>query len=172
VTEEPLDAEAAQVGKALRQLRIEKSPAAALETLQDYRRRYPAGLLSNEARLAELDADLALGHRAEALQLLESGSPLGEGAQPREAELDLLRAELLVGLGRCGAARPALDRRIAANTGPARVSARALYLRALCAARDGDAHASRSDLEDYLRHFPDQPDHRAVAEALQRMSAP
>jgi tetratricopeptide (TPR) repeat protein len=166
----PLDAEARQLGQALHQLRIEKNPDAALEALADYQRRFPGGQLSEEARLAELDANLALGRPDRALELLDS--PPGAGPAPRQAELDLLRAGLLVDLGRCGEALPALTRHVDATAGSAHLAARALYLRALCAARDGDSIASRRDLEDYLRRFPDQAEHRAVEDALDRLSGP
>jgi tetratricopeptide (TPR) repeat protein len=166
-----LDLETEQLARALHQLRVERKPVAALETLGNYKHRFPAGLLSREALLVELDANVALGRSSRALELIDDALASG-GGQPRAAELELLHAAILVNLDRCEEARSSLDRRIEAGSGSARLDARALYLRALCAAKAGDSTESRRDLEEYLRRFPGQADRAAVAEALHRLGGP
>ena len=77
--------------RALEMLRRDHDGAAALEVLDEYRVRFPAGVLTLEASVARVDALLLLGRRAEALQQL-SRLPLERVG--RRSELQLLRAEL------------------------------------------------------------------------------
>jgi hypothetical protein len=74
-------------GKVLRQ------PARALQTLELYRRRFPAGSLRAEVMLAQIDWLLATGDAARARALVEEA--LGSGLlRERTAELERLRARL------------------------------------------------------------------------------
>lgn len=135
--------------KALEKLRREHDGAGALRLLDDYRTRFPSGLLSLEAAVARVDALLLLGRRAEALQQL-SRLPLARVG--RRSELQLLRAELYAEQD-CRKALGDFDAVLAAAP-PAALAERALYGRATCRLRLGDSVGGTADLQSYLSRFP------------------
>ena len=90
--------ETSQVRRALAELRGAKDAAAALRALDEYQRRFPAGQLSEEARLIRIEALLSLGQSAEALQSLET---LPASSLERSRRLRVARGELRAAQGRC-----------------------------------------------------------------------
>ncbi|HXI57324.1 MAG TPA: hypothetical protein VNO55_14755, partial [Polyangia bacterium] len=64
--------EVTQMRDALARLRTERDPAGALALLDDYDRRFPGGLLRDEAAATRIEALLAVGQSTEALERLES----------------------------------------------------------------------------------------------------
>jgi tetratricopeptide (TPR) repeat protein len=158
------------MGEALRLLRRERAPERALERLDTYLSRFPEGQLRLEARLARLDALLALGRRPAALVALEE---LPGDQVARRPGLRLLRGELLAGAGRCTRALADFDAVLQrrAATGPALTRnhhERALYGRASCRSTLGQTDAARADLQAYLERFPDGTFAPAVRRALGR----
>jgi hypothetical protein len=162
---------------ALSQLNVQHDVAGALQTLHAYRQQHPNGLFENEAEVAEVRANLLMDKRSEALSLLDGMQARGFRGVPQEAELRLLRGELLGMDGRCGEAIPVLAPYIegaADGLAGGLDRERALYTRASCRARLGDEAGSRQDARDYLREFPqgrfagriraDLEKHAAVAE--------
>ncbi len=150
--ESPLAAESRLLSLALRQLRQENAPAAALLTLDQYQARFPAGQLRRESELARVDALLATGERGRALRQLEAMEEPAAKA-PRAIELSVLRAELLAEAGRHTDALPRLDRLLAGALPPA-LEERALIARASCRSATGHPEGAREDLRGYLDRFP------------------
>ena len=74
-------------GKALRR------PDRALNTLEDYRRRFPNGSLRGEVMLAQIDWLLASGNSARALEVVDEALASGL-LRERTVELERLRATL------------------------------------------------------------------------------
>jgi hypothetical protein len=162
------DSEAAELRLALSQLRMERDPAAALATLVIYHLKFPQGQLVAESVPIEVDANLALHRRPQALAVLnQAAARPGFEELPRAAELRLLRAELLAREELCPEALPLFDQTLGQTLGQplgqtpgqtlgrnGALSGRALYGRAACRAAVGDARGSRADLESYLRQFP------------------
>src|SRR6185436_15905415 len=64
--ESSLSREATLLGRALKALRRDRDPAAALRALDEYRASFPGGTLAVEARVARVDALLLLKRRPEA----------------------------------------------------------------------------------------------------------
>jgi hypothetical protein len=151
-------AEARLIAAALEAMRHRESAGRALQLLDGYDRQFPRGALRAEARLARLDALLLLRRRPEALLLLDGlpAAALQDG--PRAPELRLLRGELRAEAGRCGEALGDFSVLLwpqAAAAPRASLQERALYGRASCRSRLGDAPAARADLREYLARFPD-----------------
>lgn len=145
-----LAAESALVRRAVEKLRADRDAAAALGILDDFDARFPNGVLANEARFARIDALLALGKRAEALEVLEKAQ-LGE--LPRHGELRVLRGELLAEAGRCREAVEVFTRELDSGlTGP--LEERSLHGRAICRGILGDRAGSRADSLLYLERHP------------------
>jgi hypothetical protein len=136
-------AESRLLKEAQRALHERNDPGAALKTLDAFGRQFPQSALANEAALARVDADLALGRRDAALDVL--GALEGGGEVPRAFELRLLHGELLAEKGRCTEALPYFARELASPRSDLRE--RALYGRALCT-------GNRADLTRYLEDFP------------------
>src|SRR5262249_54060601 len=86
----PIALESELLQKALAKLRRDHDAGAALALLDDYRARFPLGVLSVEASVARVDALLLLGRRSDALAVLGRLALDGVG---RSTELHLLRAE-------------------------------------------------------------------------------
>lgn len=135
--------------KALEKLRRDHDGAAALRLLNEHGARFPSGVLALEAAVARIDALLLLGRRAEALEHL-AGLPLARVG--RRLELQLLRGELYAERD-CRKALADFDAVLAAAPPP--LGERALYGRATCRLRSGDAAGGRADLDRYLKRFPD-----------------
>jgi hypothetical protein len=140
---------------------------AALAALDDYDRRFPAGLLRAEARLARVDALLRLSRRSEALALLDDWDERGLSLT-RSARTT--RGELRAAAGRCVEADADFSAVLAAAgaTGDA-LAGSALYGRASCALRAGDEAAASAALTRYLAEHADGPHAIQVREALARL---
>jgi len=98
----PAGAETSQIRDALVQLRRERNPARALELVDVYDGRYPAGLWREEAAVIRIEALLALGRSGEALERCEA---LPQAALDRAPRLRVTRGELRVRYGRCDEAK-------------------------------------------------------------------
>jgi len=154
ITDSALAAESRMLATALRQLRKQRDSAAALATLDDLRAQHPVGLLADEAAVARVDALVSLGRSEEALRELERLAPTLMPGTVRRAQLQLLRAELLVGAGRCAEALTLFDALV--SSGGITLE-RALFGRARARSQVGDLAGSRADLQSCLTLFPQGP---------------
>ena len=145
----PLVAESELLQKALTQLRRDHDARAALVSLDDYRARFPHGLLSIEASVARVDALLLVGRRDDALAVLAL-LPLEHTG--RALELQLLRAELYAERD-CSQALRHFDAVLAASVASG-LEERALYGRARCRLQLGNVADGRADLQSYLARYP------------------
>jgi hypothetical protein len=159
-------AEAALLASALRALRAERDPRAALTALDRRDREFPRGLLDREAALARVEALMALGQSGNALAILDR---LRLSDRETDRRVSVLRAELRARGRRCADAIADFDAALG-GAGDDDVAARALYGRALCRGRVGDAAGARHDLVDYLSRFPAGADRDAAVRALDRLS--
>src|SRR5260370_34396737 len=157
-------AEAGILRAALAALHREKDPAAALALLDQYDARYPKGTLRGEATLARARSLRELGRDDELLRLLERVSFAGV---PRAAELRVLRGELRMTRGRFAEALDDFEATLVAG-GPDTIVERALFGRASCRLRLGDADGARADLRRYLERFPASPRAAEVRASLAR----
>ena len=166
-TEAPADrGEASLVASALRVLRTDRSALDALTKLDEYRRRFPHGVLLREAMLARVEALLTLGRNDAALDVLDS---LFLGSTGPDRKLTLARARLRADKGRCSQALTDLDQLLVSPSDDD-VAETALFGRARCHLRTGDVDRARADLREYLRRFPDG-EHKAEAGiSLRRLS--
>jgi tetratricopeptide (TPR) repeat protein len=153
-SEAPVVVESRLLAEALTDLRQRRDPQDALRVLDEYEHRFPSGALAPEASAARIDALLALGRRAQALQRLET---LSLERLPRGTELRVLRGELRAGRGELGGAVDDFSAVLALTGAPTNVVERALYGRGSCRARLGDVAGARADLQEYLRRFPNGP---------------
>lgn len=156
--------EAAALAGAFRELRSGGDATAALRSLDEYDRRFPAGALRTEARIARVEALIALDRRRDALPLLEAIED-GGGALTRNVRIT--RGELRAEAGRCPEALRDFDAVLAVSERDA-AGARALYGRASCRSQAGDVARAREDLARYLALHPDG----AFAAAARRQLAP
>src|SRR6185295_2257611 len=142
-------------------LRAGRDPAGALDVLDLYRQRFPAGRLVAEASLARVEALLALGRRPEALSVVET-MPDAPGERARDRAL--LRGELRAEAGRCTEALADFtlaESRAGSSLRPA-VEARAVWGQAACHARLGQIAPARRDFGRYLAAYPRE---RSAADA-------
>lgn len=144
--------ESALLAAALSKLRADQNPSGALESLDEYRLRFPGGVLRDEARVARVDALLALGRRPEALEAIAAIGSKNLGAMPRGLELRALEAELEAEAGHCERAVPLFDA-LLARPAPG-VEERSLYGRAACRAKLGEPDGAAADLRRCLERFP------------------
>jgi hypothetical protein len=141
------------IGAAVTALRAHQ-PAEALEQVSIYRRKYPRGLMEGEAALAEVQAELDLGLDGIALQQLEDLGRDDFRRVPRPDESRLLRAELLARRNSCGPPIDDFDRLLGGSLEQS-LEQRALFGRAVCRSKSGDADGARADFGRYLARFPD-----------------
>jgi hypothetical protein len=143
--------EAALLGAALRALREENDAAGALALLDQHDARFAAGVLADEAGTTRIEALLRLGRHAQALALLDARAPepTGHGRESLVA-----RGELRADAGRHREALADFDALLGHGPAGDAIAERALYGRAACLARAGDASSARASLEDYLSRFP------------------
>ncbi len=127
----------------------------ALAILDSYDARYPRGELTWEAAAMRARVLLHAGNQQAALALLDR-LPLSETGV--SADLIVTRGELRSLAGRCPEALADFDWVLHAAARLASTErARALYGRASCRARTGDAAGAERDRESYLSEFPDGP---------------
>jgi hypothetical protein len=147
----PLAEEAHLVGVALDALRRGR-PEVAVEVTSTYRDRFPGGVLSFEAVLAEVRAHRALRRLDDALAAVDRAA---EGPAAARVELQVLRGELLAERGDCGAALVALDAALAGTLAGA-FEERAVATRADCSVAREEPGAA-GWLERYLSGWPRGP---------------
>jgi hypothetical protein len=158
-SDDALAAESQLVATSLRQLRKERAPKAALETLDRYSAEFPHGVLSDEARATRVEALVALGERHAALELLD-GMTVG-------TELGVVRGELRLAASRYADA--AADFTAALVGARDDLEARALFGRAACRIRLRDPEGARADLASYLARFPRGSQAAAASTALEQI---
>ncbi len=153
--------EATLLRQALASLRRDHNSRGALRLLDDYDRRFGHGALALEATSARAQALLQLGDNSRALDLLDR-MPLSQDRNT--GELRVTRGELRSLSGRCRDALLDFDDvlRASPGSGPAEV-ARALFGRASCRARVGDADGAEQDRQRYLKEFPQGPAARRLS---------
>jgi hypothetical protein len=161
-TPAPQPGETALISAALGKLRTSHEPAAALAVLDEYRARFPGGVLEPEAARLRTEALLLLGRKATVLDELDRALP-GDVSAGDER---VVRGELRAAAGRWQAALADFDAVVRAhpNGGPggAEVSdrrvrdrlERALWGRASSHSHLGDDDAVCADLGEYFRRFP------------------
>ena len=151
----PIAEEAVLLGTALRKLRQDNDPGAALALLDKHAARFAAaGALGAEAKQTRIEALLRLGQHGPALTLLDTLTPAASGPG---RELLATRGELRSRAGRCAEALADFETLLAASAGTSSgdaIAERALYGRAGCRARRGDSRGARADLDSYLQRFP------------------
>lgn len=163
VSPTPQMAERALIATALGKLRDAREPAAALAALDEYRERFPDGVLAPEAARLRTEALLRLGRKATVLDELER--TLLSPASADDERL-VLRGELRAAAGRWRAALADFDAIVRAHPASAvgdlapdsarvcdRVE-RALWGRSTARSHLGDDAGARTDLRQYLRRFP------------------
>jgi hypothetical protein len=144
--------ETALVASALHRLREGNDAAGALALLDEHDRRFgTAGLLGDEVSATRIEAWLRTDQHARALSVLD-----GRVLRPAGAARALLaaRADLRAEAGRCAEARADFDLLLAGGGVDDAIEERALFGRASCLSREGDAAAARVELEQYLSRFP------------------
>ncbi|HEY2902898.1 MAG TPA: tetratricopeptide repeat protein [Polyangia bacterium] len=143
-------AEAGILRAALTELHRNNNPAAALALLDQYDARFPRGTLRGEATLARAHSLRELGRDDELLRLLER---MSFADVPRATELRVLRGELRLTRRRFADALADFDAVLTAGVSDS-IAERALFGRASCRSRLGDADGARADLRHYLERFP------------------
>jgi hypothetical protein len=124
----PVATEVGQLHDAIERLRTQGDPSGALRRLDDHDRRFPRGLLHDEAAAMRVEALLALGRSAEALDRLEA---IPQDLVDRSPRLLVARGELRASQGRCRDALVDFDR-LLAHSGPGEIVRRATRGRAAC----------------------------------------
>jgi hypothetical protein len=155
--------EQALIATALNKLRTSRNPQAALVAVDEYRARFPTGVLAPEAARLRTEALLMLGRKSVVLDELERSS--STDALTGDERL-LLRGELRAAVGRWQAALA--DFQAVANAHPSCASEshsdnqrtqerleRALWGRATARSHVDNEAGAVSDLREYLRCFPD-----------------
>jgi hypothetical protein len=162
-TPAPQPGEQALISTALGKLRTSHEPSAALATLDEYRARFPGGVLAPEAARLRTEALLLLGRKATVLDELDR--TLSGEASAGDERL-VLRGELRAAAGRWRAALTDFDGFVRAHPtiaigGPEADDGRlrdrierALWGRASARSHTGDDEGARADLHEYLRRFP------------------
>ena len=155
--------EAELLRQALAALRRDHDAKRALHLLDDYDRRFGRGALAQEADATRAQALLQLGDNPHALAILDR---LPFGQEGHTGELRVIRGELRSLSGRCQDALLDFDAVLRATPGSASTEiARALFGRASCRARIGDAVGAQADRQRYLKEFPHGP-------AVRQLSSP
>ena len=148
----PAETEARLLAQALGQLRQQNDPGAALATLDRLERRFPGGVLADEARATRIEAAVASHDLGTATRLVEGATiPAGRSG----VAILVTRGELRAQAGRCGDAVADFSQVLAQGSLAAgELAARALYGRAVCLQRTGQAARARGDLEALRREHP------------------
>ena len=145
--------EAAILGEAIRLLRVQGNPRAALVLLDGGGPALVAGAFAPEVAALRIEVLLALGRTGLALDDLER---LAIATLPRATEWLVVRAELRGKAGRWRAAEDDFAAALSARRGSLKpgLEERALWGRAVARLHRGNPGGARSDAEDYLRRFP------------------
>lgn len=135
--------------EAIRILRSDRSPEAALAVLDLHGDELSQSAYAHEALLVRVEILLSLHRPGEVLRLLDA-TPLADVTASHS--LLVTRGKLRAGANRCGEGVGDFDLVLAQSQVPDK---QALYGRALCRKKLGDATGARADLERYRRVFPD-----------------
>lgn len=141
----------AMLGQALRSLRSDHDPVAALDILARHAALFPHSPLASERSVLEVEALLALGRRDEALARLD-GMSLDN--TPRSAERHVLRGELRARAQRWREAAADFDQVLEHGKGTSVWQERALWGRAVARTHAGNQAGARADLHTYLQLYP------------------
>jgi hypothetical protein len=138
-------------GQAMRKLRMEKDPAAALSALQEHARVYPRSSLGGERGALEVEALLALHRDRDALARLDT---MALDELPRSGERFVVRGELRAAAHRWLEASADFDRALSRVSGSPAWYERALWGRGAARLRCGEREAGMADIEGYLDKYP------------------
>jgi hypothetical protein len=146
-----LPSDQALFGQAMRKLRVDSDPSAALLALQEHARAYPRSSLVGERGALEVEALLALHRNREALARLDT---MALDELPRSGERFVVRGELRAAARRWLEASADFDRALAGVSGSPAWHERALWGRGAARLRCGEREAGMADLERYLDKYP------------------
>jgi hypothetical protein len=138
-------------GQAMRKLRMENDPAAALSALQEHARIYPRSGLTGERSALEVEALLALHRDREALAHLDT---MALDELPRSGERFVVRGELRAAARRWIEASDDFDHALARVSGSPAWHERALWGRGVARLHCGEREAGIADIERYLHSYP------------------
>jgi hypothetical protein len=138
-------------GQAMRKLRMEHDPFAALSALQEHARAYPRSSLGGERSALEVEALLALHRDSDALARLDT---MALNELPRSGERFVVRGELRAVARRWQEASADFDRALSRVSGSPAWHERALWGRGAARLRSGEREAGLADLEHYLDKYP------------------
>jgi hypothetical protein len=138
-------------GQAMRKLRVENDPSAALVALQEHARAYPRSSFVGERSALEVEALLALHRDRDALARLDT-MELDE--LPRSGERFVVRGELRAAARRWPEASADFDRALSRVSGSPAWHERALWGRGAARLRCGEREAGMADIERYLGSYP------------------
>ena len=138
-------------GQAMRKLRMEKDPSAALSALQEHAKAYPRSSLGGERSALEVEALLALHRDRDALVRLDT---MALDELPRSGERFVVRAELRAAARRWPEASADFNRALSRITGSPAWHERALWGRGAARLRSGEREGGMADLERYLDKYP------------------
>jgi hypothetical protein len=147
----PLADESALLARALLMLRQRNDARGALTLFDEHAARFPGGPLALEARVGRVEALLQLGRREDALAILDLMTLPSTG---KRRDMLVTRGELRARAGRCAEALIDFGLTLTREAQDDVAAERALYGRASCRARLGDADGARADLEAYVARFP------------------
>lgn len=147
----PVPSDPILFGQALRKLRNENDPAAALVSLQQHAQAYPRSAFSGERSALEVEALLALHRDREALQKLD-GMSLEK--LPRSGERLVVRGELRAAARRWNDAKEDFDRALSRVSGSPSWHERALWGRGVARLRCGERGEGMEDIERYHDLYP------------------
>jgi regulator of sirC expression with transglutaminase-like and TPR domain len=162
------DSEAGWLARAFHAVRVDRDGDAALHALDERARRFPDGTLASEARVARVEALLALGRTSEALPLLLEIRDQTDGLT---RPIQLARAEILAEQNHCREATSDFDDLVTSNIADD-AAERALYGRAACHLRTGETGPARRDLDRYVELYPHGRFAAAVRRAAAELTAP
>ena len=138
-------------GQAMRKLRMENDPSAALSALQEHAQVYPRSSLRGERNALEVEALLALHRDRDALARLDT---MALDELPRSGERLVVRGELRAAARRWQEASADFDQALTRVTGSPTWHERALWGRGAARLRCGEREAGMADLERYLDKYP------------------
>ncbi len=153
----PVEIEQALLGDALKSLRKQHDPQAALAMLDDHARRFPDTALAPEAAMLRVESLLDLGRNAEALSVLDR---VAFGSAPNQDERLVLRGELRAAAGRWREAREDFEASLSdlaaakMDSKSRDASERALWGRASARSHLGDEAGARAESGPVFANFP------------------
>jgi len=141
------------VGQAIRLLRVQRNPQAALALLERGGPALMQGSFGPEVAALRIEGLLALGRTSAALDDLER---LSIATLPKATEWLVVRAELRGKAGRWLLAEEDFSAALANRYGALKpeLEERALWGRTVARLHRGNIGIARSDAQDYLRRFP------------------